>query len=98
MNESTCLTDAQLKSFIREIINLSDRIESIQHLIEQLNNPIKQQKYLEIIINLIDEYKILCNILNSEIEKCIQQDRDNNRPVNLTYHKFQNILKKEFLF
>lgn len=85
----------ELDQLVKDVNEIGRRIKMVDGLISQLNNSQKREEYLKTLLDLIDQYKVLTNILEGELEKFVTEEKKKNAPINLMYRKVRKNLRKK---
>lgn len=89
------MNNKDIDLFIQDVNEVANRIKSIDSLICKLESQELQDHYRKDMLNLIDEYKIMCGLLKEVIEKHMENlNNEGINVVNLMYTKVLKSLKE----
>lgn len=83
----------QLDEMIYDIHQLATRIKAIDRLIISLKDPQLQDAYRVQLLNLIEVYKELCDLLEANLRDYLAKERAESNSVNFTYSRILKSLR-----
>jgi cell division septum initiation protein DivIVA len=83
----------EIDELIEDVKELGSRIQSIDNLIQAIEDSEIKEKYHKDLLALIGNYNRLLNLLEQEIVEYGRHERANNLPINLRYRSILKTLR-----
>jgi hypothetical protein len=92
-SECSVKTKEQIDELIEDVKELGSRIQSIDNLIQAIEDSEIKEKYHKDLLALIGNYNRLLSLLEREIVEYNKYERDNGLPINLRYRSILKTLR-----
>jgi len=80
------MKDLDIDLFIADVQEVGSRIKAIDSLISKITNEELAEHYNKEMLGLIDEYSLMCNLLEWQIDKHLKQERESGNNIENFYY------------